>query len=348
MAHEKSLFEAKLDILEFGRARIYCAGPDRHHKSSFVAKSASMSIIDTESLEATWPSRELADSKDADRDFLAFHRPVSRPLYAFTSGHFPSHAISLPHSHPCIALHGCIVGPIELITPELKIPLEAGQFFLLPPHQVHSWCSVGNHTAATLGLLIDTERPGQWPEGSGIPECCERLKVAVRKPRFFSPVDDLDLHHAFWRAADLLTEESPQSRIAIHSSLWMLLSYLAERLDQPTVDRTSNEEAKRIRRVLLHHVYGSASLNQIARESRLSLTRAKHVFSTTYGCGIKEYLVQMKIFRAQRLLGDSRLTIQQISQRLGFSSPAYFSRLFRARTSESPQRFRKRLSGRGE
>jgi AraC-like DNA-binding protein len=304
-----------------------------------------MSMIDTLGtgvLEGAWPSQALIES-NVDREFLAFHRPVCRPLYAFTSGHFPPRAQSLPHSHPCIALHGCLIGPIELILPEGRMILDAGQFVFFPPGQIHSWRSISGATAATIGLLIDADRPGAWPEGSGVTECCEHLRRLVVRTRSFSPVEDVELRTAFWRAADLLIEEKPQSRIAIQSSLWLLLSLGVDRLDDSRVDAVSNEDARRLRRTLLNHVYGDASIAEIAKESRLSLSRAKDVFSSTYGCGIKEYLVQMKIYQAQRLLGDSKLSIQEISHRLGFTSPAYFSRLFRARTAESPQQFRQRL-----
>ena len=292
--------------------------------------------------ETSWPSRELVES-NVDQEYLAFFRPVGRPLLAFTSGQFPPGSVSITHSHPCLALHGCLNGPIIVVTPQFRQLIQSGQFFLFPTNQAHHWESATNRTSATIGLLVDAERPGAWPEDFGVIDCCRQLLQLVDGPKFFSTADDLELRNAFWRAADMLTDERPYRRIAVNSALWQLLALLAERLDLSAADIVSTEVAKRIRRVLLNHVHGSPSLAQIAKEAGLSLTRAKDVFSKTYGCGIKEYFSQMKLYQAQRMLGDSSLTIQQISRRLGFSSPAYFSRLFRARTGDSPQQFRQRL-----
>jgi AraC-like DNA-binding protein/quercetin dioxygenase-like cupin family protein len=292
--------------------------------------------------ESSWPSRELVES-NVDQEFLAFLRPVGRPLLAFTSGHFPPGTVSIPHSHPCLVMHGCLSGPITIVTPEFRQTIEAGQLYLFPAGQLHHWESVTDRTAATIGLLVDAERPGDWPEDSGVVECCRQLLSLVDQPKLLTTAGDPELRSVFWRAADVLTDERPYRQIAVNSILWQLLALLLERLDDSTGDQVSNEAAKRIRRVLLNHVYDTPTLHQIAREAHLSLTRAKEVFSATYGCGIKEYLSQLKLYQAQRMLGDSNMSVQEISRRLGFSSPAYFSRLFRVRTGESPQQFRRRL-----
>src|SRR5690606_24773019 len=121
--------------------------------------------------ESSWPSRELVES-NVDQEFLAFLRPVGRPLLAFTSGHFPPRTVSIPHSHPCLVMHGCLSGPITIVTPEFRQTIEAGQLYLFPAGQLHHWESVTDRTAATIGLLVDAERPGDWPEDSGVVECC--------------------------------------------------------------------------------------------------------------------------------------------------------------------------------
>ena len=292
--------------------------------------------------EPTWPSRALIES-NVDQEFLAYFRPVSRPLLSFTSGHFPPGVVSKPHSHPCLVLHGCLSGPINLVTPLFRRRLEAGQMYLFPPNQMHYWQSATERPAATIGLLVDAKHPGKWPRDYGVTECCQRLLRSVHQPQFFSAADDAELRHVFWRTADVLTGEKPCTKLAINSILWQLLAILTDRLDESIENTASNEAAKKIRRLLLEHIYDAPSLKQIARESGLSLTRAKEVFSATYGCGIKEYLNQLKLYQSQRLLSDSSLTIQEIGRRLGFSSPAYFSRMFRRKMGESPLQFRRRL-----
>ncbi len=235
-------------------------------------------------------------------------------------------------------------GPIELVTSQFRKTLEAGQVYLLPPNELHHWEVHGEDVSATIGLLVDAENPGRWPRGTGVVECCERLVKLVDAPKLFSMADDPELGAIFWEAADILTLDEPCDQVIVNGTLWLLLGKIVSRLDQPevNVDDWVNS-AKRIRRLLLNHVYDSPSVEQIAREVGMSLTNAKKVFSATYGCGIKQYLNQLKLYQAKRLLGDPTLTVEQVSHKLAFESTAYFCRMFRARTGQSPTEFRKSL-----
>lgn len=290
-----------------------------------------------------WPSKELVDS-NVDTSYLAYVRSVSRPLLSFTSGHFPPGTISADHKHPCVVLHGCLNGPIVFVTKRFRKTLEAGQVYLLPPHELHHWEAVGNNVSATIGLLIDAENAGRWPRGTGLVECCQQLLRLVDTPKLFSMSNDPELRTVFWDAADILTLERPCNQITVNSILWLFLGMLVDRLEEPeaTVDDWI-DSAKKIRRLLLNHVYNAPTVEQIAREVSMSLTNAKKVFAATYGCGIKQYLNQLKLYQAKRLLGDPTLTVEQVSHKLAFESTAYFCRMFRARTGQTPTEFRNSL-----
>ena len=58
------------------------------------------------------------------------------------------------------------------------------------------------------------------------------------------------------------------------------------------------------------------------------------------GLAALDLLTDRRHFEACRLLKDSRLPIATVAERAGFSSPAYFTRAFRARTGASPSEFR--------
>ena len=95
-----------------------------------------------------------------------------------------------------------------------------------------------------------------------------------------------------------------------------------------------------MRRLLLARIEEHLTIEEVARHVCLSATRAKQLFRATYGCGIMAYFNHLKIWHARRLLGSSGLTVEQVSRKLGFSSPSYFSRVFRRCTGESPSDFR--------
>jgi AraC-like DNA-binding protein len=281
-----------------------------------------------------------------DRSYLAYLRPTPRPFVNFASGHFPPATLTQPHSHPCIALHGCLQGPVTLIMPDGEATLEAGTFYLIGPGLRHSWRNSGHHTAATLGLLLDTGNGGRWPATVGAAETCEAIQKHVHGFHRFHTVGDDELRRTFWLAADHLTAEQPRDSTTLAGVLLTLLGQIKERLVSVSPGSTNDSDAAQtIRRVLIARVRDRLSLGQIAREVNMSPTRAKEAFRRAFGCGIMTYFNQLKIWQAKRMLGDPTLTIEQVSHRLGFSSPSYFTRAFLKHTSETPRAYREQLGG---
>lgn len=63
-------------------------------------------------------------------------------------------------------------------------------------------------------------------------------------------------------------------------------------------------------------------------------------FKAKYGCGIYEYVLQVRMTRARELLLNSELKIQEIAQRVGYADKNYFSKAFRTYYGVSPTEFR--------
>ncbi|NQU43735.1 helix-turn-helix transcriptional regulator [bacterium] len=71
-----------------------------------------------------------------------------------------------------------------------------------------------------------------------------------------------------------------------------------------------------------------------------SYAHAGRVFRETYGISPVEYMNAIRIERARLFLRDTDLSISEAAYRVGFSSAAYFSRLFKRLTGLSPREFR--------
>jgi AraC-like DNA-binding protein len=286
-------------------------------------------------------SRNRADlSIDVDQSYLAYYLPVPRPFIRFTSGHFPAGTTTQRHNHSIIAMHGSLQGPLTLLTAVGEHTLDTGDFCIIAPDIDHHWSNAGSHTAATLAFLIDAERPGRWPASSGIADACTELNRLVRDVHRLNSSGDPNLQHAFWQVADQLTAEHPRKKLAVTSRLWTFLSIVLERLSPTQAAATQDDVAQLIRRLLLSRVNDRLTIAEVAAEVHVSATHAKEVFGATFGCGIMTYFNELKIWQAKRLLCDPSVTIDQVSGKLGFSSPTYFSRTFRQHTGETPSEFR--------
>ena len=286
------------------------------------------------------------DENYSDQSYLAYLRPTPRPFFRFASGHFPPGTVTPWHAHPCWALHGCLQGPLVMSTAEGPLDLDAGVFYLIAPLVRHYWRNPGRQTGAAISLLIDADDPGHWPVGSGVAECCRYLRKMSTSLHRFSVTGDRELQQTFWQAADYLTSELPCETIATTGVLLSLMGQIRSRLEpRPKAANAPADAAQRIRRMLLARVNDRLGINEVARELSMSASKAKQVFHEAFGCGIIAYHNQLKIWQAKRLLCDLSMTVEQISGKLGFSSPSYFSRVYLQHTGESPTDFRRREAG---
>lgn len=101
----------------------------------------------------------------------------------------------------------------------------------------------------------------------------------------------------------------------------------------------------RARRYLLSRADGTIDLQQLAARLGMSYSRFRSQFKEHTGMPPRQYHLQIRINKAQRLLIESDLTVSEIAAQLGFSSVYYFSRLFRKKTGTSPTAFRNSATG---
>ena len=82
------------------------------------------------------------------------------------------------------------------------------------------------------------------------------------------------------------------------------------------------------------------TLAQLADAASMSPRHFARRFETLLGCTPHAYITARRFARARELLLQGRLKTHQIAARLGFSSPATFSRWFSQHAGVSPGRFR--------
>ncbi len=106
-----------------------------------------------------------------------------------------------------------------------------------------------------------------------------------------------------------------------------------------TRSRFDNNIAAAIMDLLRKHTYGNLTIEEITQQLGYGKTYISTVFKKVYGVSIMTCYTELKIKEAKYLIRDHRMSIAEISEKLGFSSPQYFSKRFRQFVHMSPKQY---------
>jgi AraC-like DNA-binding protein len=93
-----------------------------------------------------------------------------------------------------------------------------------------------------------------------------------------------------------------------------------------------------VKHFCLENLAQNLTLSEIARGSGMSVSKLKLIFRESFGA--INFFNELKIDEAKRLIREEKLNFTEISDKLGFSSLHYFSRLFKKKTGKSPSEYK--------
>ena len=108
-------------------------------------------------------------------------------------------------------------------------------------------------------------------------------------------------------------------------------------------DTSENALVREIENYLVQRVCERVTLEDISGRLHFGKSHLCDVFKKGTGQTIMQYHMKLKIDEAKRLLKENKLTVNKISEKLGFETPAYFSRAFSKQVGMSPREYRNAL-----
>lgn len=99
-------------------------------------------------------------------------------------------------------------------------------------------------------------------------------------------------------------------------------------------------------RLMEEHLEELLSIQQIAQQLQLSVRMLEYLFREYLKYSPAQYYLHLRLQNARRLVTDTRLPIQEIALRTGFSSLASLSRSFREAYQQSPTQYRRHFKTR--
>jgi AraC-like DNA-binding protein len=139
------------------------------------------------------------------------------------------------------------------------------------------------------------------------------------------------------------------SQSVIVSNVELLLNYCSRYYARQFNTRTTANKdlLTRFERVLKDHFdsgqlikKGIPTVQDLAGEVHLSADYLSDLLKKETGRSAKDHINDFVVEKAKYLLLNSQDTISGIAYELGFNYPHYFSRLFKAKTGQTPQEFR--------
>jgi two-component system response regulator YesN len=94
-------------------------------------------------------------------------------------------------------------------------------------------------------------------------------------------------------------------------------------------------------RYIREHFDKNLSLNDIAHAAYISPYYLSHIFKEKLNCTVIDYLTNVRIEEAKKLLRKKGLSIVSISERIGYSDSGYFSKVFKKSEGITPSTFKR-------
>jgi len=264
------------------------------------------------------------------------------------------------HHHHLFELLYCWDGEITLSTEDYEFTLEAGDLLLLKPgvkHYMH------NNSAQTYSFFnthfnIDDKELRDHLSANSY----EHLKKsAIQQTRLPACLQELEAllqnelqnsAHRNWEEGTISLHLAGLNKLLFQSHVLLMIKEVAVLLDSRRngsrgLDRHSSttevDLAHAVESMIQNNMYTDIKIEEIANHLNLSRSQCYKVFTKVYGMSPRQYLTQLTLNQAKRHLLDNELTIEEIAEKLGFSSISHFSRQFKRWTGVSPSQYRPRI-----
>lgn len=228
---------------------------------------------------------------------------------------------------------------------EREYLLSGGELILLPPNCFHT-IRADRSKPANVFIISFTETCGALDalrdrifRLTGPMRELIRAMIREGEASFVLPMSKISLHRLQPRS------DAPfggEQLIKMRLEELLILLCRAEAVPQSssiTKARYDDDIAGRILALLKEHLYDHLTLTDITAALGYGKTYLSNVFKRVYGTGIMDCYTRLKIDEAKYLLREGTMSVSQISDRLGFSSPQYFSKRFSSLTKMSPRQY---------
>lgn len=231
-----------------------------------------------------------------------------------------------------------IAGEVEVIEDGRIYRLGAGQLICHAPNEFHRIKSAGGTDPHVL--ITSFSHTGTLPQ---------RLQEGVfaLTPTLLEEYQSIFYQfYPFFRESYSQNEPSQKedpmqnAYVGLHRlEAFLLRLSQYETTNEPLSTGPSAAEYRRLVHTMRTKVYNGLSLEELSREHHISQSYVKKLFHLYAGVGAMTYFANLRIKEIKNLL-DTGATLNEITERMNFSSTAYLSAFFKKHAGLSPSKYR--------
>lgn len=276
------------------------------------------------------PKMEQLSHQLRDQSFLCYE--LSYPSFEFYW-----------HFHPEYELTYIVKGEGKRLVGDSYETFGAADLVLLPPYLPHTWITEPDEGEQHTAIIIQFSRALLDP--------FLKLKEFQGINRLFSMVDK-GLHFPEAGGSilpDLIHRMSQSSGVDAFTGLLQLLDWLGKMSSLPLASAAyrplrGNESEMRINQIFGYvqsNFEQELSLKKAAALVHLSESAFCKFFKRVSGKTFSDYVNEIRISNACRLLIETDLPVSAIAHESGFDSLTYFNRVFKKKKGQRPGEFRR-------
>lgn len=248
-----------------------------------------------------------------------------------------SFTMKSPHSHFCYELYYLSKGERRYFIHDKTYLVREGSIVLIPPYVIHKAINADDPYHERYLLYIDEKQL------SGVLKQMENMDW-FKSFNVEYPVIRLEpmVHKTMTKQMDELIELNKDDTIVARNTYLLkvlnLLCSIGELEDYVSLqgrieeDEQKTEMNRRIHEIVVYintHYKDKISLEFLSKKYYLSTYYLSRSFKAVTGFGFNDYLNQVRVLEAEKLLLNTNATILEIAMKVGFGSSTNFGRVFK-------------------
>lgn len=242
---------------------------------------------------------------------------------------------SSPHTHYCSELFYVTEGQGQFQIEDEIYTVHAHDLVIVNPNVEHTELSHNDHPLAYIVIGIEDVELATSDDEDDVRFCILNLKGIKDVVRFY-----------FDHILEETALKTPDSEIMCKNMMENLVILLSRQANFTVtlapIQKKSTRLCITVRQYIDNHFKENISLEMLAELTHVSKYHMVHVFTEEYGISPINYLIQKRIEEGKKLLQTTDYSLALIGRTLGFSSPSYFSQVFKKHSDITPLEYRKK------